>query len=238
MEDKQKIVEKLRKLFTLADPSRGGTEAEVMLAMQRAQEIMAKYNLSTADIKGKEGSDDSHEERVSFGEDICKSKASGFTTWEKWLASTVDVICVTSHFYRFGTSLIFIGTATDCAVAKALWNLFQKSILKQARSHLGGGYNASHRNYAEGFVMKLWERVNRKQSASDLHLTQEEAKIVALVVVGKKEALTQHIQSHYRFKKSKKRVANGSYESAAYSQGYTDGGKMNLSRDRLFKGGD
>jgi hypothetical protein len=44
------ILEKIRALFRLADTTRGASRAEAELAMQRAQEIMAKYGISKIDV--------------------------------------------------------------------------------------------------------------------------------------------------------------------------------------------
>lgn len=246
---KQNLVSKIKKLFDLADPTRGGTEAEVELAMQRARSLMAKYNLTMSEIQF-QSKDDLTEQTITIEEHLAHHQRGNVSLrkWEMWLGSVVDVVCTTTHFYRtqnWGREkhcrLFFVGDGTDAQVAGALWSIFRSSILKQARRYLGKGYSPAHRNYSEGFVLRMYERVQETNTVSEqadleMGLTKDDKEVVALMVVSKKSAIEQW-REQQGFRKRRRSSSFGSYDSDAYQKGYEDGGKINLSKDNMLNGG-
>lgn len=245
--DRDKIMDRLKKLFALADPSRGATENEVFVALKRAKELMARHNLSMAQVT-KEIKEDKTAPKISIieGEAHTRKGNISLKKYEQWLAHVIDELCDTKHLYytvravaqRFQKCrLVFVGEQTDCAVAAQMWNIFRTTIHKHARAYCGKGFTPSHRSYCEGFVARLYKR-SRELKPKDLGLTKEEGKSVALVVVNKRDALQQWWDSQQFKSKRKSNAQSGKMDYDAYDKGYEDGGRMDLGRDNRLNPSD
>lgn len=238
-QSKDNLIEKIRKLFALADPERGGTEAEVMVAMERAKSLMAKHNLSMAEVAVADDAVGKMPEGPHIIEmvGLTRKHCVVLRKWEMWLAAVVDQICGTNHFYRANRHrisslqrcvLIWAGDETDCHVAAALWPILRKSILAQSKERLGPGYRPIHRNYCEGFVVRLFERA-KAAKAQDLTAQQEQT--LALVVRSKADALATYVAGLGL--RTTRESRSGAQHSEAHEMGYADGEHMSLSTNGL-----
>lgn len=111
-----KIIEKIRKLLELADETRGGTEAERELAAKRAQELMLKHNLESADLIGQSAPGDVQDgvERIE----------GSMAEWQVSLILGIGDACFVSGFYtqraRFTWDVTTIGRPDNVAFVKTL----------------------------------------------------------------------------------------------------------------------
>lgn len=111
-----KIIAKVRKLLELADEERGGTEAERELATKRAQELMLKYNLASADLIGAsaEGDVAGNTERIE----------GSMSEWKVTLALAVGGVSFVDGYYtkraRFAWDVTLIGRPDNVSYVKTL----------------------------------------------------------------------------------------------------------------------
>lgn len=91
-EKRTKLIDKLRKLLALADPTRGATEAEAASAMAKVQSLLAEHNLSLSDLEtGPSG--------PRIKED--KELRTDSRPWRRALAISVARLYFCDHFYSF-----------------------------------------------------------------------------------------------------------------------------------------
>jgi hypothetical protein len=89
---RNKLIDKLRKLLALADPTRGATEAEAASAMAKVQSLLAEHNLSLSDLEtGPQG--------PRIRED--KELRTDSRPWRRALAISVARLYFCDHFYSF-----------------------------------------------------------------------------------------------------------------------------------------
>lgn len=111
-----KIIERIRKLLELADESRGGTKAERELAAQRAQELMLKHNLDSAELSGQSAPGDVGED----GQRVEGSQAE----WQVQLIAAVGEECFVTVYWikrgRFAWDVVTVGRADNIAFVDTL----------------------------------------------------------------------------------------------------------------------
>lgn len=237
--ERESIVSKIVKLFALADPSRGGSEHEVALAMAKAKELMAQHGIYLSDVQAH----GTKEQKAEAAKEDVKSKNQAYErkgrttlrTWESHLASAVNVICETGSFitaWAGGTKsvrLIFYGTQTDVAVASALYKILHETARRWAKDTLGGSYGPDHRNYCEGFAYRIWERAHEP-----VRLSSGQTQQYALVRQTKQQMLASFREELGLVAKRKSGGGHGAYNPEARAAGYRDGGRVDLGvKNRL-----
>jgi hypothetical protein len=101
------VFEKIQKCLELA--RRGGTEGEAAAAMARVQSLLAKHNLSLAEV----------ESRGQSAEDYIRNELGRLVPWQKsvWNGIAKMYFC---SFYINGPAGILIGKPSNVAVAKSI----------------------------------------------------------------------------------------------------------------------
>jgi hypothetical protein len=179
-----KIISKIKKLLTLADPSRGGTSEEVSTAMAMANKLMAEHNLTMS--------------QVTLTEDQVQVKRAGVQLrarpyyWEKRLAGVFADLCETRVLYQSAKDLvimIFIGEEHDVVIAQEMYRIFLKQIDAAARKAFKSFKD--QRSFCVGYCTILAHRVHQLKAERNSKATSQSQ---ALVYVGRKEAaITKYI---------------------------------------------
>ena len=133
--EKEKVLDKVQKLLALSNSS---NDHEALLALMKAQELLAKHNLSMADVPS-----ELKEERVV---EEWVMDVSAYNYWVRKLAKIVaqnfrceDLIYRKPHnksFLREG----FVGLETDAKVAAQIFR-YSAKYAERAGSNLAQTYN-------------------------------------------------------------------------------------------------
>lgn len=119
------IAEKIQKLMALAESS---NETEAAVAAAKAQELLAKYNLDLAQVRGFTAKTDEEIIEVATNDDKYKKR-------QAWIVELADVIAkhnfCTALFSSRGTTY-FIGHTRDVNVAIFLFNNLRVRLFKLA----------------------------------------------------------------------------------------------------------
>lgn len=133
----EKIIDKINKLLTLADTSRNPSEHEAISASMKVQKLLAKYNITMADVRGEAEVEEPIEQAIS---DVgCNDKAQNWRT-ELALAVANGYACKT---YMVGTknAIVFYGYKADILLARRVYTYLYNVGVK-----LGRQYVREHRN--------------------------------------------------------------------------------------------
>jgi hypothetical protein len=112
----QRIIDKIQKLLRLADPERGGTDAERELALQRANELMAKHNLEQFELTEQSAPGDVQQENDTISGSNNQWKVT-------FMLATADVCLVSGYYQAVGKrqwKVVFIGRADNIAFVRQL----------------------------------------------------------------------------------------------------------------------
>lgn len=203
MKAKEDIVEKIKRLLALGNEKRNDADAEAKAAMLKAQELMAKYDVSIEECEERNEPEYAHE--------MCKHK------WD--YAYRIPLAHVLAKNFRCmvysrGKTVVFMGHPSDAKICKATFEYAYNFIQKRGNQIYNKRYTMGYptegvfNSYANGFITGLKE-------AFDVQCT-------ALAIVTPPDVVThfEEISKDWRHKKSKSVDVND-YE--VYREGQRDG---------------
>ena len=116
MKSKEDIVEKIKRLLALGDENKNDADSEAKAAMLKAQELMAKYDISIEECEEQEGPEYAHE--------ICEHKWD--YAYRIPLASVLakNFRCMT---YNKGKRIVFMGHPSDAKICRATFEYAYQS---------------------------------------------------------------------------------------------------------------
>ena len=120
MNNKETIIEKIRKLLALAEGNKNEHERQV--AMQFAMELLSKHNLSVAQVQGQ-----------ALKIDVCVME--GDFRLERWIQWVLDAVCdlyYTDYYISTRKTAMFVGTAENIAVSIDVAEWLIDSIRKES----------------------------------------------------------------------------------------------------------
>lgn len=152
METKEKILEKIKGLLALGDSSRNNSEEEAKAAMLKAQQLMAKYDISAEEVDGEDEEQYSHE--------MCEHK------WD--YAYRIPLAGVLAKNFRCrvytrGKRVVFMGHPSDAKICKATFEFAYQFIQKKGNALYNKRYSMGYptrgvfNSYAHGFIVGLQE---------------------------------------------------------------------------------
>lgn len=233
---KQEIIEKIRACFARADVKRSGWEAEAETSMRMAKRLMADYNLSQAEVELGDMDKDNNAVSPDIVEEGGLDHYKNLENYEIMLTHVCEYLFNVKpiikngwnkHTGKTGRYLVFIGFATDVALAKEVYSILRADV-NALHAALGVGCSAADKyQYRMGVATTLAHRA--KEMAAGLSPEQEE-KCRALVVV-KDQQIDKWMQKEYPNLRSTR--ARTRY-SDAYMQGRKDGQKVSMDfRNKL-----
>lgn len=189
----EKILSKIDRLLALADLDKNSNEHEAIAASMKAQELLAKYNLSIADVKG--------EKKDEEIEHVCADvKAKGSMKW-KGLMGSVVAKSYRCKFYIVGAErFIFYGFKTDAIIARRVF-----IYLVNVCNKLGRAYVAELKN--DGYNQGVKSALERNCTA------------LALVVPEEVSVKFEELSANWQTLKSELK----SHDRQAYQRGMTEG---------------
>lgn len=169
----EKIIRQINKLLELGDLEKNPSENEAIAASMKAQELLAKYNLDIAVIKGEKKNEE-------IGQVIADMPTGH--KWKYYLANAV------AHSYRCRSysigaeSIVFYGYRSDSLIARRVFiylynvgNRLANSHVKNVKENIGyttGIYNS----FCAGFVVGIDTELSRNCTALTLYVPDEVSK--------------------------------------------------------------
>lgn len=150
---KEDILRKIKDLLALGDSARNNSEEEAKAAMLKAQQLMAKYDISAEEVEGEE-------EEEQYSHEMCEHK------WD--YAYRVPLANVLSKNFRcmvyfHGKRVVFMGHPSDAKICKATFEFAYKFIQKKGNALYNKRYSMGYptkgvfNSYAHGFIVGLKE---------------------------------------------------------------------------------
>lgn len=204
MKTKDELIEKVKKLLNLADMSRNDSDEEAKAALLRAQQLMAKYDLSIEEV--------SEETQPEYSHEICENK------WNYAYRVPLAAILADNFrckFYSHGKSIAFMGHPTDAKLAKSTFEFAYTYIMRQGnalynkRYQMGQVTKGVFNSYAQGFLSGLKKAFDQQCVALQIVTPPD--------VVSHFEELTKNWQT-----RSTKMRDNG-LDAESYIKGQKDG---------------
>ncbi len=228
------IKERLKKCLALATSD---NENEATAAMEKARDIMARYNLRTADLT-EEGTF-TIEQRIIYG------STKSVQHWETRLAAAITRAFDGAMLYqrvRSGYKIFFMAARTDLEIICDLFLRIRPLILKMSKDFVAA-FKASgepgcrmapitlHNSYRHGVVINITTRLNNLQKATrpDPIVAPEGFGGGTDLIVVKKDAVNSFLaKEHPVVGRSSNHRSNINGE--AYDRGHQDGNSINLHR--------
>ena len=164
-EKRDKLINRVVKLFRLGDASRNSSEGELMAAVTKARELMALHNIEMVEVEGR----------------LDESKA-------KELSIIVKEYTAYTRKGKFAKYDMFVGDSADAHIASELYMVLLPSLRRFTRAECGKGWSQMHTDYALGFGARV---VQRSQEKVKLNKKQQES--MALVVTKKNAVLSSYM---------------------------------------------
>ena len=214
MKTKDEIVEKIKGLLSLGDSSRNNSEEEAKAAMLKAQQLMAKYDITAEEVEDKEDEQYSHEE--------CEHKWDAAYRFPLANVLAKNFRCVV---YARGKKVVFMGHTSDAKICKATFEFAYRFIQKKGNSIYNKRYSMGYptkgvfNSYALGFIVGLQEAFN--------------VQCQALSIVTPKDVIEEfeNISKGWQCKHSKN-IQNDATDANVWYQGRQDG-KQFMDKDKL-----
>lgn len=214
MEASDKIIDRIRKLFALAESP---NEAEAMSAMEKAHALLLQYNLTVSDLK--------EESKTEINElEFCE--AGRMRAWKKLLIYYVtkanycaSYTMVTRGSYKYDTKgkqvIKIVGREANVISAKEMLKYIFASIERLSK-------DIDHdmkESYKTGFSEALCKRLK------EIHKNEEVVNCTALMVID------SELKNHMNQKNLKNSSIKSNIKDAqGYIRGQMDGSSFNLNK--------
>ena len=220
------ILDRIRKLLRLADPSRGATEHEARAAMAKAQELMTRYSIDSALLQ---------RERGARADSVLKNTVDLPKTLNP--ADLLILGLLQRHFRvrvilgrtGSGTPTDIIGTAADVEFAVfafhflrrtffGCWNSFKRTLATADRASF-------YRGLRDGLEAALREGSEKAEQTC----SEAERGVWAVAVAGRTAAITAYVAENYGRIVSRTSRARR-VDSSSYRAGEAKGRTIRISR--------
>jgi hypothetical protein len=227
--DKEKVLEKIRKLLRLATNNPNVNEAAVAAA--RAQQLMLEHKLAQIDLSA---TDEDKDDESVLETPFDGGRKGGLTPWRQSLITVVAKNCfcrailttVVGPTGRKMKHAILIGSPDDANVTMYVYGYLQGEINRLCRAGDRADKYAFRNAFRRGAVVAIAEKLaaqRRQQSSGEK----------ALMVINRADnAVEQYIQGAYKNLRAS-RAMRPVKDSGGFHDGYRAGQKMDIpGRDR------
>lgn len=235
MSEKEDIIRKIRQCFALGDRERNPSEHEAEAAINTAKRLMAKHNLSMAEVALDSGDALSSQKIVNTS----LSPRSTPPRWELELPWVCAHLFDVSFYYRRHhmptekTAVVFVGYEHDVAIAIEVFKLLKMELLVMGQRWAARNLNAMRSNrfyYTLGVVDRLRDRA--RQASSGLNGVEENT--CRAIVVSKEANIKRWIQERLQLGASRK-LSQGDGNIRERHEGYRDGEVVSLNFAKAVK---
>lgn len=235
---RKKLIDRIVKLFKLGEEGRNNSEAEMMLAVSKARQLMAEHAISITDIADLKG-DTAAQRADARIRDVPVFTRAGRTLadYDWWVAAAVATLTDTECLKRLSgglnkrgnpsslISVLFVGDEDDVALAGELFHLWLTDVRRMARQKYGGGnaWSLSHTSYAVGVAKRLGDRARTM-----VQLATADQQVWGLVVSSKRSAITRW-KERAQVNTDPGRQRKRQWDADAYFSGYRDGESVSMT---------
>ena len=240
MSDTTRIIEKIRKLFAMANHATSN-EQEAETAMRQADALLRKHNLTMTDITPEEAKSQVRESIMAK----YKWTPGRAPVWAQSLATGVADLTDTfviwtpaasndSHVRNRQCNLCFVGNEADVITAGEMFNYLYETAIRLCDLHFDGdilGRRAKtiKNSYRYGMACRLRERFAEMVAAKKAELQEAAGTGTSLVVV-KKDAIAAHLGRSPEDLGYKESNREQSLEHQSFAAGHRDGGGVSLNK--------
>ena len=235
MDEREKIIDTIRKCFALGDKDRNPSEAEAETALNRAKTLMARYNLSMAEVAERKGAS----ETKIVHETLNPTKVAMEWNWERDLSRVCNALFSTYTFVKGSKrKVVYVGHEQDVALSIEVHHLLRAEVmllgLRWSREQGNNVIGMSARlKYQEGVVHTLIRRANAQVEG----LTKDEASQSTAIVVRKQDDAKAWAEKQFSLVPGRSSYRSGNHGDA-YSSGIKDGNKVSLNFKDKMGGGE
>lgn len=218
----QDIVEKIQKLLALGQSP---NENEAKLAIERAQQLLLKYNLTMSDVK-------------AIADDVKENVVESGKRSQTWKNMLINIIAK----YNYGEFLIYNGGGSykyviiakevNSIVIHNMYEYLVETIDRLAKAYPVKGIKAKN-SYRLGLVSGLRARLEALKSKRENNGVNFEdgSQITALVVRDMEKQERQLVQNYIddKIKGVKQRKVKHNMNASDYIAGNVDSAKINLN---------
>lgn len=207
MEDLETVKRRVRKLLAL---SKSPNENEAVSALQKANELMAEYNLSHAEFAG-------------YVKKSVKSTKRA-VEWRSVVANAVERLYATYHYRDVGTgSFVFYGEELDVFMSTEMFAYLVKTIDRMAKQNVRKNAKYRYRqSYRAGIASRLWDRMDELGKQCSWRNPTELAK--------KKKEISNWVNNHIALSDAQQKAKKVKANMGAWIRGANDADGINLSR--------
>lgn len=161
-EEISKVIDKINRLLALSDQSRNPSENEAISASLKVQKLLAKYNLSMADVTGERKEEDVEQSIADVG------------TGRKWkysLATAVANNFACKSFFVGRNQIVFYGYKADIVAARRVFVYLFKVGDKLANQYakkereMYGSAEGIYNSFCKGFVAGVRKELEKQCTA-------------------------------------------------------------------------
>jgi len=230
VDEKRKLIERVKKLLALGDPSRNDCEAEVQAAIKAAKRIMAEHGLSMAEVSELEAGQGL---QIGYVEVV----TSRLQEWEHLLTKVIENICGISALAGKEQSdprkktIIFCGTESDVSVGREMYLILRKIIRENGRRKFPPkkvGFSAL-RSYCEGFAYTLLIRSEEEVQFEN----KKDSQKWGIVLADKKNRIESWVRQ--KLKPRQESFKNKRADVIPFMMGMVDGADVNLRTKGLLR---
>lgn len=223
-----KILNRIKKMLALANNG-AATEGERDAALQQSYSLLAKYNLTMAQV---EQHDQTPEEKR-----LAEKATFPVYPWARQIANQVaDLFFCKYYFMRLGVGKqathVFIGKESNAATAQYMAEFVVRSVMREAAKMYGSAIAPDARNFAVGVVNKLYERIREIKASFNKQeepTTTGTAIVLASLYKTEAEANAKWLEELGVKLKASANRQKGVTDSDAYRAGRDFGAKVSLS---------
>lgn len=224
-----RILDKIAKVLALANDERGDQTTRET-AMRQAYALLAKHNLSLADIDGRQpGGPGQERVEVAFKNIIYP--------WARHLAQAISQLFFTKYLYVQGAgksaTYYFIGRQDNALTAQYITEYVIKSVFAEQRRLFRSTTNAQARSFATGVAQVVAHRcfvMRREAEAESAAPSTGRALVLASLYTREQEENDAFVKAMYGDVNTAKDRSKEATDRAAYHAGREHGRAVNLSR--------
>lgn len=257
-----KILERIRKLMALADPTKNDSQSQVEAAMEKVAELLVKHNLTEREVTEAEIKSAMSHERVwvNYRTDDGALLADQYN---EWLVLLVRHVAYANYCHylvspRGGT---FIGKAQNVEIAQYMFDSLVNRLLALSKQETKAyeavyyqehgdtaykSYGGEHpkvwrRTWLEGAVSGVGEKLCKPRRDEELARWERDRKATKALIELNDNAIQAYMDEQFPWLKKKKPLASGQVKTAngtwsAYESGRAVG--RNLSVNKGMDAGD
>lgn len=170
-EDMEKVIRRITKLLALADLEHNPSENEAISASLAAQKLLAKYNLSMADVTG--------EKREEDIEQVVADVGTG-NKWKYDLSVAVADNYACKTFSHGAEMIVFYGYKADVLIARRVFtylfkvgNRLANQYVKKYRDEQWGSAAGIYNSFVSGFTAGVRKELEKQCTALALVVQPE-----------------------------------------------------------------